>query len=149
MLIVYNHIRKFCLHLLINAFERQEAKLVKRLDVYNTRIYLVLNNTMLVILKFNKCETYKQKITNLLTIERYVLISSYFCTYISHLLNFLIQITWYYLIPIFFPYNSVHNNFYNQSPLDNELKHSRIIGPFDLLETDMVCWIWAIRLGNW
>ena len=43
---------------------------------------------MLVVSKFNKCETRKQKITTLLTDKRHVLISSYFYKYVSHLLSF-------------------------------------------------------------
>ena len=49
---------------------------------------MVSNDTMLEVLKSNKCETCQQKITNLLTIERHGLVGSYFCTYVSHLLNF-------------------------------------------------------------
>ena len=36
----------------------------------------------------NKGETYQQKITNSLIIERYVLVGNYFCTHISRLLDF-------------------------------------------------------------
>jgi len=43
---------------------------------------------MLVVLKFNKCGTFKQKITNPLTNERHMLVSSYFYTHFSCLLNF-------------------------------------------------------------
>ena len=43
---------------------------------------------MLVVKKSNKYETCQQKITNSLTIERHVLVGSYFCTHISRLLNF-------------------------------------------------------------
>lgn len=49
---------------------------------------LVLNDTMLVLLKFNKYRTCGQKITNTLTNERRVLIDSYSCTNVSCLLNF-------------------------------------------------------------
>ena len=38
--------------------------------------------------KSNKCETCQQKITNLLTIEKHVLVSSYFFTHVSRLLDF-------------------------------------------------------------
>ena len=43
---------------------------------------------MSVVSKSNKCETCQQKITNPLTIERHVLVDSYFCTHVSHLLDF-------------------------------------------------------------
>ena len=41
-----------------------------------------------MVSKSNKCETCQQRITNLLTNERHVLVSSYFCTYVSRLLDF-------------------------------------------------------------
>ena len=43
---------------------------------------------MSAVSKFNKCETCQQKITNSLTNERHVLVSTYYCTHISHLLKF-------------------------------------------------------------
>ena len=43
---------------------------------------------MSAISKSKKCETYQQKITNLLIIERHVLVNSYFCTRVSYLLDF-------------------------------------------------------------
>ena len=49
---------------------------------------MVSNDTMSAISKSNKCETCQQKITNTLTIERHVLVGSYFCTHISCLLDF-------------------------------------------------------------
>ena len=49
---------------------------------------MVSNDTMLEVLKSNKCETCQQKIINLLTIERHVLMGSYFCTHVSRLLDF-------------------------------------------------------------
>ena len=52
------------------------------------RRYLISNDIMLTVSKFNKCETCLQKITNPLTIERHVLVGSYFCTHISCLLDF-------------------------------------------------------------
>ena len=48
----------------------------------------VSNKKMLVVSKFNKSETCQQKIITQITNERYVLVSSYFYTYISHLLGF-------------------------------------------------------------
>ena len=51
-------------------------------------MYLVSNDIMLVVSKSNKYETCQQKITNTLTIERHVLVGSYFCTHISCLLDF-------------------------------------------------------------
>lgn len=56
--------------------------------MYNSRSYLILNDTILTVLKSNKCKIYHQKITNSLIINRYVLICSFFCTYVSCLLNF-------------------------------------------------------------
>ena len=48
------------------------------------RMYLVLNDIMSAVSKSNKCETCQQKKkTNSLTIERNILISSYFCTRLS------------------------------------------------------------------
>ena len=38
--------------------------------------------------KFNKCETCQQKISNPLINERHVLVSTYYCTHISRLLEF-------------------------------------------------------------
>ena len=49
---------------------------------------LVSNDTILVVTKFKKCEICQQKIIDQLTIERHVLMSSYFCTHVSRLLNF-------------------------------------------------------------
>ena len=49
------------------------------------RRYLVLNDIVSVVSKFSKCN--QQKITNPLTNERHV-VSSYFCIYVSRLLNF-------------------------------------------------------------
>ena len=46
------------------------------------------NDTILAVLKSNKCETRWQKITVPLTNERHVLIGSYFYTHVSHLLGF-------------------------------------------------------------
>ena len=43
---------------------------------------------MSTVLKSNKYKTCQQKITNLLIIERHVLVDSYFCTHVSRLLNF-------------------------------------------------------------
>lgn len=43
---------------------------------------------MSVVSKSNKNETYLQKVTTLLTNERYMLMGSYSCTYISCLSNF-------------------------------------------------------------
>ena len=43
---------------------------------------------MLAVSKANKCEICQQKITNLLTIERHILMDSYFCTHISYFLDF-------------------------------------------------------------
>ena len=51
-------------------------------------MYLVLNDTMLVISKCNKCETCQLKITNPLIIKRHVLVVNYFCTHVFGLLNF-------------------------------------------------------------
>ena len=48
---------------------------------------MVLNDTMSVISKSNNCERCRQKITNPLTIEKYVLVGSYF-VHVSHLFNF-------------------------------------------------------------
>ena len=50
--------------------------------------YFVTNDTLSTVLKFNKYETYQQKITNPLTIKRHVLVGGYFCTHISRLLDF-------------------------------------------------------------
>ena len=52
------------------------------------RRYLVSNDTILAILKFNKCETCQSKITNLLTFEKHMLVGSYFYIYVSRLLDF-------------------------------------------------------------
>ena len=49
---------------------------------------MVSNDTMSVVSKSNKYETRQEKITNPLTIKKLVLVCSYFCTHISHLLNF-------------------------------------------------------------
>ena len=49
---------------------------------------MVSNDTMSVVSKSNKCETYQQKITTQLTNERLVLMGSYFYTHVSHLLGF-------------------------------------------------------------
>ena len=43
---------------------------------------------MSVVSKSNKCETYQQKITIILTNERHVLVGSYFYRQVSHLLGF-------------------------------------------------------------
>ena len=43
---------------------------------------------MSAVSKFNKYETCQQKITNPLTNERHVLVSTYYCTHISRLLEF-------------------------------------------------------------
>ena len=43
---------------------------------------------MSTVLKFSKCETCQPKITNPLTIERHVLVGSYFYTHVSRLLDF-------------------------------------------------------------
>ena len=43
---------------------------------------------MSTISKSNKCQKYQQRITNLLRIEKHVLADNYFCTHVSHLLNF-------------------------------------------------------------
>ena len=49
---------------------------------------MVSNDTMLAVLKFNKCEICQQKIITPLTNERHVLVDSYFYTHVSHLLGF-------------------------------------------------------------
>ena len=49
---------------------------------------MVSYDTMSVVSKFIKCETCQQKITDPLTIERHVSVDSYFCIYVSHLLDF-------------------------------------------------------------
>ena len=49
---------------------------------------MVPNDTMLAMSKPNKYETCQQKITILLTNKRHMLVDSYFCTYVSHLLDF-------------------------------------------------------------
>ena len=49
---------------------------------------MVSNDTMSAVSKSNKCETYQQKITNPLTIEKHVLVDSYFCTHVFRLLDF-------------------------------------------------------------
>ena len=41
-----------------------------------------------MVSKSNKCKTCQQKITNLLIIERHVLVNNYFCTHVSCLLDF-------------------------------------------------------------
>ena len=41
-----------------------------------------------MVLKYNKCEKYQQKITNPLIIERHVLVGNYFYARVSHLLDF-------------------------------------------------------------
>ena len=41
-----------------------------------------------MVLKCNKCEKYQQKITNILIIERHVLVDNYFYARVSHLLDF-------------------------------------------------------------
>ena len=51
-------------------------------------IWYVSNNIMSTVSKSNKCETCQQKITNSLTIEKHVLVGSYFCTHVSRLLDF-------------------------------------------------------------
>ena len=43
---------------------------------------------MSAVSKSNKCETCQQKINNPLTIEKLVLVGSYFCTHVFHLLDF-------------------------------------------------------------
>ena len=52
------------------------------------RKYLVSNGIMSAVSKSNKCKTYQQKINNLLTIEKHVLVSNYFCINVFHLLDF-------------------------------------------------------------
>ena len=42
-----------------------------------------------MVLKCNKCEKYQQKITNILIIERHVLVDNYFYARVSHLLDFI------------------------------------------------------------
>ena len=49
---------------------------------------MVSNNTMSVVSKYNKCAICQQKITNTLTIERHVVVGSYFCTHIFCSLDF-------------------------------------------------------------
>ena len=48
---------------------------------------MISNDTMSAVSKSNKCEICQQKITSPLTIEKHVLVSSYFCTHVSRLLN--------------------------------------------------------------
>ena len=50
--------------------------------------YLVSNDTISTVSKFNKCNTCQHKITTLLTNEKHVLVDSYFYTYISYSLSF-------------------------------------------------------------
>ena len=52
------------------------------------RRYLVSNDIISVVSKSIKCETCQQKIINPLTIEKHVLVGSYFCTHVSCLLDF-------------------------------------------------------------
>ena len=49
---------------------------------------MISNDTTSAVSKFNKCKTCQQKTINSLIIEKYVLVSSYFCTNVSHLLDF-------------------------------------------------------------
>ena len=49
---------------------------------------MVSNDTMSVVSKSNKCETYQQKITTQLTNEKHALMRSYFYKHVSHLLGF-------------------------------------------------------------
>ena len=51
-------------------------------------MYLVSNDTMLAVLKFNKCEICQQNITNPLIIEKHALVGNYFCTFVFRLLDF-------------------------------------------------------------
>ena len=50
-----------------------------------TRRYLVSNDTISAVSKFNKYETCQQKITSPLTNERHVLVDGYFCAHLSHI----------------------------------------------------------------
>ena len=48
-----------------------------------------MSNNLMSVSKSNKCETCQQKITNTLTIEKHVLVDSFFfCTHISCSLDF-------------------------------------------------------------
>ena len=49
---------------------------------------MISNDTTSAVSKFNKCKTCQQKTINSLIIEKYGLVSSYFYTNVSHLLDF-------------------------------------------------------------
>ena len=51
-------------------------------------MYLVSNDIISIVSKSNKYEICQQKITNPLTIEKQVLVGSYLCPHVSHLLDF-------------------------------------------------------------
>ena len=59
---------------------------------------MVSNGIMSVVSKSNKCKTYQQKINNLLTIEKHVLVNNYFCINVFYLLDFDTDNVVYHLI---------------------------------------------------
>ena len=63
-------------------------KIIEGAQAKFRRKYLVSNNTILAVSKFNKCEICQQKIINLLTNERRVSVDSYFWIFVSCLLDF-------------------------------------------------------------
>ena len=52
-------------------------------QIVTSKRYLVSNDTILVVSKFNKFETYEQKITISLTNKKHVLVSNYFYIHLS------------------------------------------------------------------
>ena len=62
--------------------------MVGKIHPYVRRRYLVSNDTMSTVSKFNKCEIHQQKIITPQKNERHMLVSSYFYTYVFHLLGF-------------------------------------------------------------
>ena len=83
-------------------------KIIEGAQAKFRRKYLVSNNTILAVSKFNKCEICQQKIINLLTNERRVSVDSYFWIFISCLLDFDTNVVVLFDIKYFFLSSNIY-----------------------------------------
>ena len=83
-------------------------KIIEGAQAKFRRKYLVSNNTILAVSKFNKCEICQQKIINLLTNERRVSVDSYFWIFISCLLDFDTNVVVLFDIKYFFLNSNIY-----------------------------------------
>ena len=107
-------IRLYSIHFIKKNFCKMAYK--SSMSCPSMKRYLVSNDTISAILKFNKYKTCQQKIFTSLTNEKHVLICSFFLIHISYLLYFdmndMVSLDTKYFFHDYNPLSSLDTNYY-------------------------------------